>query len=61
MLKPSEITTLQYITVDDVSDKWVKATQGSDTVSFHVDGDRDDVREVMQRVTDGELTIEDAD
>ena len=61
MLKPREITALQYITVDDVSDKWVKATQGSDIVSFHVDGDREDVREVMQRVTDGELTIADAD
>ena len=57
MLKPSEVTALKYMIVDDLSDKWVMATQGSDIVTFHVDGDRDDVRAVMQRVAEGELTI----
>ena len=61
MLKPQEITNLKYVTVDDVSNKWVAGTQGDTIVTFNVDGDRDEVREVMQRVEKGELTIEDAD
>mgnify|MGYP003116576582 CR=1 FL=1 len=61
MLKPQEITNLKYITVDDVSNKWVAGTQGDKILTFNVDGKRDEVREVMQRVENGELTIQDAD
>ena len=61
MLKPKKITNLKYVTVDDVSNKWVAGTQGDIIVTFNVDGDRDEVREVMQRVENGELTIEAAD
>lgn len=61
MLKPKKITNLKYVTVDDVSNKWVTGTQGDIIVTFNVDGDRDEVREVMQRVENGELTIAEAD
>ena len=61
MLKPQEITNLKYITVDDVSNKWVAGTQGDKILTFNVDGKRDEVREVMQRVENGELTIQEAE